>query len=344
MSSLPRAMALGLLALTATGCELVFGLGDYARDGGAGGSGGDLAASTGGATSSGSRATSGGAGGDGSSATSTTSGPGAGGEDSGPTSSSSTGSGGGCPCVPDGWQLTEAYPVLDASPPRTCSTALLSDRAVEEPEVTCHCSCARADGLSCSLACWEQPGCSQGTPVLLPGAGLGCEQIGMTARSCAIAVVADGALATDLCEASETADIDGVNVFDLCDTSPAGSACGGPGVCGAPPQGALWCIRGGAGEACPEGWSDAHHVARGGEAACDCACSDALSCNSDIPFLLDNNCGFAAGPGSRACDDTGDVTTYRGNPPALGGSCDPVAAEMTGLLAGSTSETVCCQL
>lgn len=345
MPSLPRAIAVGLLALSAAGCELVFGLDDYAREGGAAGAGGDAAASTGDAASSGSRATGGGAGGDGSASSSTTSGPGAGGDDSGPATSSASGGGGGaCPCVPDGWTLTEAYPVTDGSGPRTCSTGLLSDRAVEQPVVACHCSCTAVSGLGCSLACWEQADCNQGSPTLLPAANLGCAQIGKTVRSCAIAVVAGGVLAADPCEVVETSDITGTNVFDLCATSADGAGCGEAGVCGAPPAGGLWCVRGPAASRCPDGWDSLHDVELGGETACDCGCANNLSCDDATPFYLGNDCDFDQGVSTRTCTPTGDATTYYGNPPNLGGTCDPVAAELTGLLAGTTPETVCCRL
>ena len=336
MSSRSPALALGLLVVGITGCELVFGLDDYARDpGGAGGAA--TTSATGGA---------GGAGDGGAASTSTsTSATSTGGEAG--AASTSTGSG-SCPCVPEGWTLTAAYP-LGATPgePRVCSNNVTADRARENPTVACTCSCGRKPETDCSLVCWDQPGCTDEARVL-GDTGVDCTPLAPLVRSCAIAVVQGGAPLDEVCLLEEEAVVDASNDFDLCGGAVPGAACGDVGVCDPPPPDALWCVRGPAGLECPAGWSDDRDVLVGGAPDCACDCVDAVTCDAGgfDGFLVarGGNCfDQATDIGSRACTDTGDAVRYVGNAPGIEGDCVAQQDTLAGALVGTEAERLCCR-
>ncbi len=321
------------LSLWLAGCELVFGLDDYAQASSEAttGSAATGAASGAGAGSSGSRSSDA---------------SGTGGGDGGGDGGASTSSGGPtCPCVPDGWILKEAFPTTAESDLRMCDSGINAARAFADPIITCECSCAMDAGLDCRLACWPLPQC--GGPLAVLDNAI-CTSLG-DAASCAQLVVQNGlppdsalCIASGVVVASSSA-----NVFDLCTVSVDGAACDDEGVCDEPPAEAMWCIEGPADEACPAGWPDDHPVFDGGTPACDCACNDDITC--DGTFRLANNTCITDGLDitSRDCVDVPARENYTAGPQigeddSIAGGCSPTQTQGSGHIEGATETRLCC--
>jgi hypothetical protein len=267
MSSLPRAIALGLLALSAAGCELVFGLGDYARDGsGVGGAG--ATSSTVGSAGGADAASGGGA------STSSSSAPSGGGGD-GSSTASSSGSGvpAGCQClpeVPSGWDVVVRSEVDASAPLPDC---LGGERAVVgAPSATCTCQCAETDATceGAMLRCWEQDGCT-GPMGSWTDLGTGCLDVGER-RSCDVVEATPNG---PTCSSSATLGDPSGDALDLCAASSENEpACPDTGLCATLDTDERICVRG-TGD-CPDGWTNqVLEVQAPGEHACDaCSCGE----------------------------------------------------------------------
>lgn len=330
--ALPALVALLPIGLV-TGCELVFGLDDYAQA-----SSEVTTGSSGTGTGQGAGAGPTGA----SDATGTGGGDGGSSAEGGGSSSSG---GPSCPCVPDGWVLKEAYPTTAEAELRTCGSGINAARAFADPEIACECSCAMDDGLDCQLACWPQAQC-QGQLALLSNAI--CAQLG-NAASCAQIVVQNGAVPDSaLCIASGTVvSSTNANVFDLCTASADGETCDDDGVCDDPSAEATWCIEGPAEESCPAGWPDDHLVVDGGTPACDCTCNDDITCDGN--FRLGNNTCVTDGFDitTRDCVDVPERENYTAGPQpfaddAIDGGCSPGQNQGPGHIEGATETRLCC--
>jgi len=345
--------ALALMCPAVAGCEFVFGLDDYAQassESTTGGSSGTDAGPGSGATSSVSSGSDGSGNGEGGGGTG---GGGTGGTGGEANSSTSTGEGGdpGCPCVPEGWTLVEAHPTTADTPVFTCDLNVTADR-LGEATVACSCTCGPTNDLECRLACWSDSACT-GTVTLKEGSFLitFCESM-PTAQSCQLALTRDDAVTTDICTGTATVgEVTRDNPLDLCAASSVGATCGDEGVCSPPPEGALWCIQGTEGEACPPGWPDAHDLVDGGTPTCDvCECSDEVTCNGNWRV---------ASPGglctyneedieSRQCSEVVEAIRWHGGPAgfqgsdAVGGACTAVNSNPTGRLDGATASKLCC--
>jgi hypothetical protein len=329
------------LGVAAGGCELVFGLDDYAQGtseattGSTGtevgpGSGAGSPTSTG-TDSTGSKGD-GGNGGDGD------------GDGDGDGGSSSSG-GPSCPCVPEGWRLVEGRPTTLDAPVSTCPSQVAATRVNGEASVSCDCSCSVTGNLDARLGCWSEADC---TGTLSIGDGGYCIDM-PTAKSCQRILVQDGEQAQDICiPAGVVASTAVANPFDLCVAPPDGVGCDEEGVCGPPGEDALWCIQGPVEEACPAEWPDDYTLTEGGTPACDCTCVDAVEVRGTWSVANPSDACFNQNTDitSRVCQNVPDLTQYHGAAPLgdqTAGDCTPTANVAPGHFEDADQTRLCCR-
>lgn len=320
--------------MAATGCELVFGLDDYARD--PAGAGGGTTASGGAGGSEGGAGPSGGS----TSSASTSVG------------STSTAIGGpvDCQCVPpipDGWSLVTRIDRELGDPEATCTGA--ARLAVGSPTAaTCTCSCTNVDDATCQgarLKCYQEGGCVGAiTEVDLDEA---CADLGAEYRSCeSLSASPSG----PPCQATATPGGVVGDAVDLCPASTTIEAsCGGDGVCAAVEDGQRTCIRGAG--SCPAGWTgqalDAHEPGIVTCESCTCggrACTDARYLASAGPLSCGTNTGTTVEGECTGVAPLGIASSHakRLDAPTLEGECAPEAVTVSSTYTPGAAVSVCC--
>ncbi len=341
-----------LLALGTGGCELVFGLDDYARGPGAGTGVSSSGASANGASASGASAggtSAGGGGGGGDDATGGSPGS-ASSTASGAATATSTGTGppAGCQClpeVPDGWTAVVRRETDLAVPEADC---LGVERAVVgPPRADCTCSCSDT-AFTCdgeALRCWAEDGCTGSMESWSDLTG-SCREIGQR-RSCDVvpATPSGPSCAPGGTPAAPTGD-----AVDLCPaSSETAPGCAGSGLCSELLMGERLCVRGEG--PCPDGWTnqelELHEL---GAFTCeDCGCSE-RACSSPQFLLSTGEASCVGGAGVRVegeCEGTvyfSFVTTVArvAQSPVPEGDCTPLTETVEARYEPGTPSRLCC--